>query len=266
MSSTRILAHVVGSLVLGFLVLPLLAVVPASFNRASFIQLPPAMLSLRWYEAFISDQEWIFSLVTSFKAALLTTVLSVGIGTSAALGLAQSSRRVRSLFVALVLSPLVVPVIMISIALYYVARPLGLHGTLLGLALGHTLLALPFVVINVELALRTIDPNCLRAAEGLGASALQVFRTVTLPLIAPGLAGGAAFAFVTSFDEVVISIFLAGVEAKTLPVKLWETIRVEFTPVTAVASTLLLALTAVMFAAVQILRSRKQDVGRAGAH
>ena len=266
MSPTRLLAHVVGSLVLAFLILPLLAVVPASFNRASFIQLPPAVWSARWYEAFLSDAEWVSSLLTSLKAAALTTILSVGIGTAAALGLVRSSPRLRAVYMALILSPLIVPVIMIAIALYYVARPLGLHGTLLGLALGHTLLALPFVVINVELAFRTIDPNCLRAAEGLGASPLRVFRTVTLPLIAPGLAGGAAFAFVTSFDEVVISIFLAGIQAKTLPVKLWETIRVEFTPVTAVASTLLLGLTLLMFAAVQILRSRNQDGGPAGAH
>jgi len=250
-SGTAIVANVAGSLVLAFLVLPILAVVPASFNHATFIRLPPETWSLRWYQAFLNDPEWLRALLASSRVALLATIISVSFGTAAALGLERVSPRVRTALLATVISPLIVPVIMTSIALYYVMRPLGLHGTILGLALGHTLLAVPFVVVNVGVSLRGVDPNCVRAAEGLGASPWRVFRTVTLPLIVPGLAGGAAFAFVTSFDEVVVSIFLAGVQAKTLPVKLWETIRVEFTPVTAVASTILLAITLVLFVMVK---------------
>lgn len=256
---SRLAAHIVGSLVIAFLILPIFAVVPASFNHASFIKLPPDMVSLRWYNAFLADSEWYSALFTSLKVAVLATLLSVGLGTAAALGMERISPGLRAVVAGLVISPIVVPVIMTSIALYYVMRPLGLHGTLLGLALGHTLLALPFVVVNVGLALRGIEPNCLRAAEGLGASPLEVFRTITLPLIVPGLAGGAAFAFVTSFDEVVVSIFLSGVQAKTLSVKMWETIRVEFTPVTAVASTILLAVTFMLFASVKLLAGRRQD-------
>jgi putative spermidine/putrescine transport system permease protein len=248
---TTTVANVAGSLVLAFLVLPILAVVPASFNHATFIRLPPETWSLRWYHAFLNDPEWLRALIASARVALLATVIAVTFGTAAALGLERVSPRVRTALLAIVISPLIVPVIMTSIALYYVMRPLGLHGTILGLALGHTLLAVPFVVVNVGISLRGVDPNCVRAAEGLGASPWHVFRTVTLPLIVPGLAGGAAFAFVTSFDEVVVSIFLAGVQAKTLPVKLWETIRVEFTPVTAVASTILLAITLVLFVMVK---------------
>lgn len=255
---SRIAAYVVGSLTLAFLVAPLGAVIPASFNRASFIQLPPAVYSTRWYEAFLSDPDWLRSFWISIQVAVLATICSVAIGTLAALGLERVSPRTRSTIMALVLSPLIVPVIMTSIALYYMARPLGLHGTVLGLALGHTVLALPFVVINVGLALRAVDPNCARAAESLGASPWRVFRTVTMPLIAPGLAGAAAFAFITSFDEAVLSIFLSGVQAKPLPVKLWEIIRVEFTPVSAVASSILIAMTIVLFAVVQIARARQQ--------
>ncbi len=236
---------------LAFLVLPIFAVVPASFNNASFIRLPPVVWSLRWYSAFLADPEWLSALLTSLKVAVMAATLSVALGTLAALGLDRVSPRLRTLLLALVVSPLIVPVIMTSIALYYVLRPLGLHGTTLGLAIGHTLLAVPFVVVNVGVSLRGIDPNYLRAAQGLGASALHAFRTITVPLILPGLAGGAAFAFITSFDEVVVSIFLAGVQAKTLPVKMWETLRVEFTPVTAVASTLLLALTLVLFVGIK---------------
>ncbi len=254
---TAIAANVAGSAVLAFLVLPILAVVPASFNDASFIRLPPDQWSLRWYDEFVGDREWVRSLFTSFKVAALATAFSVGLGTAAALGLERVSGRLRALLMGVMISPLIVPVIMTSIALYYVMRPVGLHGTLLGLALGHTLLAMPFVVVNVGISLRNIDPNCIRAAEGLGASPGRLFRTVTLPLIVPGLAGGAAFAFITSFDEVVISIFLAGVTAKTLPVKMWETIRVEFTPEAAVASTILVAATVVLFASVKLASGRR---------
>jgi putative spermidine/putrescine transport system permease protein len=250
--SARLGSNVVGSAVLAFLVLPIFAVVPASFNRTSFIRLPPETWSWRWYVAFLNDPEWSSSLLVSLKVGVLSTALAVVLGTVAALAIERVGSRTRAVLLAMVLSPLVVPVIMTSIALYYVLRPIGLHGTLLGLALGHTLLALPFVVVNVSLSLRGINPNSLRAAEGLGASALHAFRTITLPLILPGLAGGATFAFITSFDEVVISIFLSGVQAKTLPVKIWETIRVEFTPVTAVAATILLVVTMVLFLIVRV--------------
>jgi putative spermidine/putrescine transport system permease protein len=240
-------SHLLGSAVLAFLLLPVIAVIPASFNHTSFIRLPPEAVSLRWYGAFFADAEWLRALIVSIEVAVVVTLFTAVIGTLAALGIERAPARLRSAIIGLVLSPLIVPVIMTSIALYYIARPLGLHGTVPGLALGHALLALPFVVLNVGIALRGIDPNCLRAAEGLGAAPWFTFRTVTLPLIAPALAGGAAFAFITSFDEVVISIFLSGAQAKTLPVKMWEVIRVEFTPVTAVASTLLVAVTLALF-------------------
>lgn len=252
----RLLAHAMGSVVLAFLMLPILAVVPASFNNASFIKFPPDHLSLRWYMSFMGDSEWYSALLASTKVAVATTCLSLVIGTFAALGLSRTSARWHAVLHALIISPMIVPVIMTSVALYHVLRPLGLHGTLFGLTLGHSLLALPFVVVNVSLALRSIEPNCFRAAEGLGANPIEIFRTITLPLILPGLAGGAAFAFITSFDEVVISIFIAGAQTKTLPVKMWEVIRTEFTPVTAVASTILIVVTLVFFALAKLASRR----------
>lgn len=250
-TSIRWIIHLLGSAIVACLLFPILAVVPASFNHASFIQLPPAKLSFRWYQVFFSDPDWIRSVLTSFEVALIATILAVTMGMFAAIGLERCSARIRASILALVISPLIVPVIMTSIALYYISRPLGLHGSVIGLALGHTLLCLPFAVINIGVSLKGLDRTLLRAAEGLGAGPWYVFRTVTLPFILPGLAGGAAFAFITSFDEVVISIFLAGIKAKTLPVKMWEIVRVEFTPVIAVASTLLIILTLVMFIAMQ---------------
>lgn len=254
--SGRTLSHVIAAIVLAFLTLPILAVVPASFNDASFIRLPPDQLSLRWYDAFFGDAAWLRSLSTSLRVAVMATLFSVVLGTLAALGLERTPPKLRTVLVGLFLAPLIVPVIMIAIALYYVSRHVGLNGTTLGLALGHTLLCLPFVVINIGVSLRGLDPSLPRAAEGLGASPWYGFRTVTLPIILPGLLAGAAFAFITSFDEVVISIFLAGIQAKTLPVQMWETMRVEFTPVTAVASTLLMLLTLTAFLLVQSVRQR----------
>jgi len=250
------LAQVLGALVLAFLALPILAVIPASLNQSSFIQIPPEVYSTRWYEALVRDVGWTKAIVASTEIALMATCLSVVLGTLAALGLRRVGRRWRSVLMGLMLAPLIVPVIMTSIALYYVMRRLGLHGSILGLALGHTLLCLPFVVLNVGVSLARLDPSLLRAAAGLGAKPLYAFHTVTLPAIKPGLAAGAAFAFITSFDEVVISIFLAGVNAKTLPVKLWEQIRVEFTPVAAAGSTIILVVTVLLFHLVQLFRSR----------
>jgi putative spermidine/putrescine transport system permease protein len=257
-SSGAVAAQLAGGIVLAFLLLPILAVVPASFNNASFIKLPPESYSIRWYQAFFADVGWVHSVVNSLKVALLATLFSVAVGTLTALALDRLAPRWRALMTGLVISPLIVPVIMTSIALYYVSRRVGLYGTVPGLALGHSLLCLPFVVINIGVSLNRLDPNLLRAAAGLGAGPWHVFRTVILPAILPGLAGGAAFAFVTSFDEVIISIFIAGYGAKTLPVKLWEEIRVEFTPVVAAGATIILLMTVVVFVVTQLLRGRAQ--------
>ncbi len=243
----RVAVHGSGSAVLAFLMLPILAVVPASFNHGTFIRIPPEVWSLRWYQRFFADPEWLSSLWTSFEVGLIATILSVLIGTSAALGLARVGSWLRAALTGLVLAPMIVPVVVTAVALYYIGRYWGLTGTLLGLAVAHVLMCLPFVVLNVGVSLRGLDPNWLRAAEGLGASSARVFLTVTLPTILPGLFGGAVFSLITSFDEVVMSIFLAGIRAKTLPVKMWETVRLEFTPVLSVASTLLILLTIVLF-------------------
>ena len=256
-TSTRLLRHVFLSAMVAFLLMPVLAVVPASLTRYSFITLPPDQVSLRWYSVFFADLDWVRSFITSFEVAIIATALSVTLGMLAAIGLERCSSRIRSLVLGLILSPLIVPVIMTAISLYYVGRLIGTHGTVLGMALGHTIMCLPFAVINIGVSLKALDRTLLRAAEGMGAGPWRVFRTVTVPIVFPGLAGGAAFAFITSFDEVVISIFLAGVRVKTLPVKMWETIRVEFTPVTAVASVLLVGLTLIMFIIIQWFRYRQ---------
>lgn len=230
------------ALMAAFLVLPIVAVVPAAFSAQSFIRLPPDAWSLRWWEAFAADQSWRRTLTTSLQVGLLTTFLSTLLGTAAALGMDRAGPRTKLLLGALFLGPVITPVIVLAVALYALARATGLVGSLTGLVLAHTMLALPYVVLNVGVSLGGLDRRLLLAAAGLGAGPWRVFRTVTLPLIAPGVIGGAVFAFVTSFDEVVLSIFLAGPTVKTLPVRIWEEIRVEYTPVVAVAATIMLAL------------------------
>ena len=254
----RILAQGSAGLVLAFLVLPILAVLPASFNEASFIYLPPHAYSSRWYESFFLDSEWRSALYNSLEVAVIATGFAVALGTLSAIGLTRVAPRWRRLLTGLFLAPMIVPVIVTAVALYRSALVVGLSGTILGMSLGHALLALPFVVINVGIALRAVDENWLRAATGLGASPWTAFRTITLPNITPGLVGGAIFSFVTSFDEVVVAVFMAGYASKTLPVKIWEAIRIEFTPVVAVAATFMILLAILLFGGAQGL-SRKAE-------
>jgi putative spermidine/putrescine transport system permease protein len=240
--SGRLALNAFVALVAAFLVLPIIAIVPAAFSAQSFIRLPPETWSVRWWSTFFNDVSWRVTLIASLEAAALTTLISVTCGTAAALGIARSTPRSQALLTGLFLGPVVTPAIVLAVALYSVARAAGLVSTMTALVIAHTMLALPFVVLNVGVSLAGLDRRLPMAAAGLGAHALHVFRTVTLPLIMPGVIGGAVFAFVTSFDEVVLSIFLAGPTVKTLPVRIWEEIRVEYTPVVAVGATLMLAL------------------------
>lgn len=258
----RIAGNSAASLILGFLVLPILAVVPASINKASFIYLPPHAYSGVWYERFFEDAEWRTSLINSLQVAFLATAIAVVLGTVAAIGLRRLEGRWRAGITALFLAPMIVPVVVTAVALYRSALDVGLSGTILGMSLGHMILALPFVIINVGIALRAVDENWLKAAAGLGGSPWTVFRTITLPNITPGIVGGAIFSFITSFDEVVMAVFLAGYSNKTLPVKIWESIRLEFTPVIAVAATMMMVLAFVLFAAAQLASSDRETPTR----
>ena len=230
------------ALIAAFLVLPIMAIVPAAFSAQSFIRLPPETWSLRWWGTFFNDASWRLTLLVSLEVAAITTVVSVLAGTAAALGIARCGARSRAVLTGLFLGPVVTPAIVLAVAMYSMARATGLVGTLTALVVAHTVLALPFVVLNVGVSLDGLDRRLQLAAAGLGAGDFHIFRSVTLPLILPGVVGGAVFAFVTSFDEVVLSIFLAGPTVKTLPVRIWEEVRVEYTPVVAVGATVMLAL------------------------
>jgi putative spermidine/putrescine transport system permease protein len=239
--ASRVGLNLFAALIAALLVLPVLAVVPVAFSERSFVRLPPESWSLRWWGTFFADPSWLRALVKSLQVAALASILSVAAGTAAALGIARLGPRLRRLATATLLGPLVAPVIVLAVGLYALARAAGLVGTTTGLVLAHTMLALPYVALNVGVSVAALDPHLNLAAAGLGAGGWRIFRTVTLPLIMPGVVGGGVFAFVTSFDEVVLSIFLAGPAVKTLPVRIWEEIRVEYTPVVAVAATIMIA-------------------------
>jgi putative spermidine/putrescine transport system permease protein len=232
------------ALMAALIVVPVLATAPLAFSAQSFIRLPPQAWSLRWWVAFFADPSWLRALATSLEVATLACLLAVAAGTSAALALPRCGLRVRVFVNGLFLGPLIAPVIVLAVGLYALARALGLVGSVLGLVLGHTMLALPYVVMNVGVSIAALDPNLALAASGLGAGPLRVFGTIILPAILPGVIGGGVFAFVTSFDEVVLAVFLAGPSVKTLPVRIWEEIRVEYTPIVAVAATIMIVLAA----------------------
>ena len=255
----RIFLFAFVGIVLAFLVLPTLAVVPASFNNASYIRLPPEAVSLRWYSAFFRDPEWLSSFFISIRVAVIATTLALLLGSAAALGLERLPAYLRNALFGLFIAPLIVPTIVTAIALYYVARPLGLVHMFWPSAR-------PYAAVSTlcrNKCRRFVEVTRFKSVAGrrkeLGASPLRVFRTVTFPAALPGLVGAAVFAVITSFDEVILSVFLSGIHAKTMPVKMWETVRIEFTPVTAVAATFLIALAVILFAVAQLVR-RPSDI------
>ncbi|MEV4899650.1 ABC transporter permease, partial [Nonomuraea sp. NPDC055795] len=200
---------------------------------------------------------WLDSALASLRVAVLVTVLSLVLGTAAALGMVRGRYRLRALVSGLVMAPVLVPYVIVGLAVYATFLELGLTQTTLGFVLVHTALAVPYVVITVSSSLVSFDRRLEQAAMSLGAGPVSTFARVTLPLIAPGLAGGAVFAFVTSFDEVVTGVFLSGPDLTTLPVRMWSGVRVQIDPTVAAVSTMLLLVTLAVFATAGLLRRRK---------
>lgn len=245
-----------------YLVAPVFVVIPTSFNDSSFLEFPPKAWSTRWYEAYFADPAWINSTLNSLQIGLWVTVLSVVLGTAAALAMIRGRYPLRALIGGLVLAPVLVPYVIIGLAVYAVFLELGLTQTILGFVLVHTALAVPFVVINVSSALVSFDERLELAAMSLGANRFSTFTRITLPNIAPSVGAGALFAFITSFDEVVVSVFLAGPDVSTLPVEMWSGVRVQIDPTVAAVSTMLLLVTLALFSSaglVRVVRSRRLD-------
>jgi putative spermidine/putrescine transport system permease protein len=239
----RILMAALGALTIFYLLAPTLVIVPMSFTEAEILSFPPQGLSLQWYEHMLTDHQWATAMVNSLIVAVLTAALATVLGTLAALGLSRGRFPGRSLVNGLVLSPLIVPVVVIAIGMFGLFVQWKISGSVLGLVLAHTALALPFVVVNVGTSLQTMDRNLELAAANLGANPRRSFMHITLPIILPGVVAGAIFAFITSWDEVVVAIFMTSARFRTLPVEMWEQVRQVVDPTVAAVSTTLLVVT-----------------------
>jgi putative spermidine/putrescine transport system permease protein len=246
-SPRRLLMAALGALTVFYLLAPSLVIIPMSFTQARILSFPPEGFSFQWYQRMFTDPQWAAGIQHSAQVATLTAIVATVLGTLAALGLTRGRFPGRTLVNALALSPLIVPVVVIAIGMFAVFVQWRIAGSLVGLVVAHTALALPFVIINVGTSLRTMDRNLELAAANLGADPRRSFLHITLPLILPGVLAGAIFSFITSWDEVVVAIFMTSARYRTLPVEMWEQVRQVVDPtVAAVATTLLVVTTALL--------------------
>jgi putative spermidine/putrescine transport system permease protein len=253
-ANARFWLFALGFLVIAFLVLPVLIVIPISFSDSSLLEFPPRVWSLRWYRALLGSLEWRDAAWMSVKVAVLTTLVATPVGTAAAYGLHAGGFRLAGALRLLMLAPLLVPVILTAIGIFYLYALLGLNNTLTGLVLAHTMLALPFVVLSVAAGLRGYDMAQERVARSLGASRVRAFRMITLPQIRPSVLSGALLAFISSFDEVIVAFFISGGEMSTLPRKMFSALRDQIEPTIAAISTILVVLSMVIVVVVAAAR------------
>jgi ABC-type spermidine/putrescine transport system permease subunit II len=253
---SRVVLGIVAALVIGFLCLPSFFVIPVSFTAGSFIEFPPKGFSLQWYELYFGAPDWIAATLRSFEVALLTGAAASILGTAAAFVLVRQSIMGHGAILALVLAPLVLPRIIIAVGLFYLFARIGLVGTVLGLVIGHTILAVPYVVITVMAVLKTYDERLDHAAWSLGASKWSTLIHITLPQIRGGVIASFLFAFITSFDELTISLFITGGGTSTLPRRMWNDLLLQVNPTLAAVSTVVLVFVTVFIVIAELLRRR----------
>jgi len=240
--------------VLVFLIGPLFVVFPLSVSKDPFFTFPIQDYSWRWYADFFENARWTQSLFNSLVAAACSTALATLLGTLAALGVSRPGFPARKAVMALMISPMIMPVVIVAVGAYMFFGSLGLTNTRTGLVLAHAALSIPFVVVTVLSALSTYDANLSRAGASLGAGPVSVFFAVTLPLILPGIVSGALLAFAVSFDEVIVALFLTGAEQRTLPVQMFSGIRDQINPTIMAAASLLTTVSIALFLVLSLIR------------
>ena len=251
---------VVGTAVLFFLILPTLIVLPMSFSGASFLEFPPTSFSFRWYTAYFTSPEWMSATRTSLIAAVMTTAIATPLGSLCAYGLHCSTPRIRSTAQILVIMPIVVPVILIAVGVFSLYAKLGLNYTLTGIVIAHTALALPFVIVTVMSGLQNYDFDQELAARSLGASRGYALWSVTVPQVKFSIQTGAFLAFITSLDEVVISMMVSGGERATITRRMFNSLRDQLDPTIAAISTCLITVSILALIGVQLIgRSKNSD-------
>ncbi|MET4805128.1 ABC transporter permease [Limibacillus sp. MBR-115] len=248
-----------------FLIGPIFIIVPLSFNAAPYFTFTPEMLSfdpagysLRWYEDFWTDINWQLAIRNSVIIGIFATLISTSLGTLAALGLSQSTMPYKSAFMALLISPMIVPLIISAAGMYFFYSRIGLASTHIGVILAHAALGTPFVVITVTATLVGFDRSLIRAANNLGATPTRTFFKVIVPLILPGVISGGLFAFITSFDEVVVVLFVGSVEQRTIPWAMFSGIREQISPTILAVATLLVLLSIMLLTTLELLRRRSE--------
>lgn len=252
-------------LIFFFLIAPLVVIIPLSFNAVPFfnftekmLALDPAGYSMKWYQDFFTNLNWQGAVKNSFIIAIFSTLISTTLGTIAALGLSRREMPARTLIMGILISPMIVPVIISAAGMYFFYTKVGLASTHIGIILAHAALATPFVVITVTATLVGFDQSLIRAAATLGANPTTTFFKVTVPLILPGVISGALFAFVTSFDEVVVVKFVGSYQQRTIPWAMFSGIREQISPTILAVATLLVIFSIVMLATVEMLRRRNE--------
>ena len=254
-------------LVFFFLIAPLFVILPLSFNAEQYIHFSAKMLaldpegfSLRWYEDMIygTKNPWGLATKNSLIIAFFATIGSTILGTVAALGLSSRHMPFKAAFMALLISPMIVPLIISGTAIFFFMAKVGLAATHTGIILSHIILGTPFVVITVTATLTGFDHSVTRAAASLGSNPVNTFMKITLPLIMPGVISGALFAFVTSFDEVVVVLFLAGLENTTIPIQMWVGLREQLSPTIMAVATCLIVMSTLILVSAELLRRRSE--------
>jgi len=250
-----------------FLVLPLFVIIPLSFNAEPYFTFTEGMLafdpeaySLRWYQDFFTSDDWMHAIKNSFIIAIFSTLLATILGTIAALGLSRATMPFRAFFMGFLISPMIVPLIISAAAMYFFYSSVNLAQTYVGVVLAHTALGTPFVVITVTATLVGFDQSLIRAAHNLGASPTVTFFKIIMPLILPGVISGGLFAFITSFDEVVVVLFLAGFDQRTIPVQMWSGIREQISPTILAVATILITISILLLTTLELLRRRNEKL------
>ena len=238
----RLWLYVIGVAGILFLIVPVFFVIPMSFSASRYLEFPPDEWSLRWYDHYLNSLEWMGATGISLKAAVMTTILATPIGVAAAYGLHVAETRMMRWLQVLLLMPLMVPIIITAIGVFFVFAKVGLIGTMTGLVLAHTMLATPFVVITTLAGLRGFDMDQEKVARSLGFNRFRAFTKVTLPQIRPSVISGALFAFITSLDEVIIALFITGGPNSTLTKRMFTALRDEIDPTIAAISSLLIVI------------------------
>ena len=260
----RLWLYIFSFITLFLLIVPSLVVIPMSFSASQYLEFPPRGWSLRWYENYFFSwkvengfNDWMAATWTSIKVAILTIFVAVPIGTMAAYGLVNSSARISKILFPIFISPMMVPIILVAIGLFYFFVQFKLVGSILGLVIGHSLVALPLVLIIVFSALKNYDMNQEKVARSLGAGRFRAFREITLPQIKFSIISASLIAFLTSFDEIIISLFVAGGDNSTITRSMFLALRDQIDPTIAAISTILIIISSGLLIIVQLLGNKK---------